>query len=85
MKKWLLAFLVMTLALQVRAEDQASTADLTLQQAVQDAQNHSPYYQQAQAKERETSWSQLEAWSDGFIPKLTVKGQYFLPDPQYST
>ncbi len=80
MKGWFWAFLILSLCSQVHAEESAS---LTLEQSLQEAQNHSPYYQKAQSMEKEASWGQLEAWSEGFLPNITVKGQYFLPDPQY--
>src|SRR5947207_2558395 len=82
MKKWLWAVLITIMASQIHAEDLTA---LTLEQALQDAQTHSPYYQKAQAMEREAGWGQLEAWSDGFFPHVHAKGQYFLPDPQYGS
>ena len=77
---WILAMLLLPAALQA----QADPAGLTLPEAVQEAEAHSPYYQKAQAGEREASWGQLEAWSEGFFPQVQVKGQYFLHDPQYT-
>jgi len=64
-----------------RAEDAAGS--LTLEAARQEAVEHSPQYQRAQSEEREAGWGQMEAISDGFLPHLSVKGQYF-PEVQYS-
>ncbi|HEY5038624.1 MAG TPA: TolC family protein, partial [bacterium] len=74
----------------VYAQDPTSSpstvsANLTLEQAIQDAQAHSPYYHKALDMEHEAGWGQLEAWSDGFFPHVHAKAQYFLPDPQYGT
>jgi len=80
MKGWFWAVLLLPLSSLAHAEEPVA---LTLEQSLQEAQNHSPYYQKAQAMEREAGWGQLEAWSEGFLPNITVKGQYFLPNPQY--
>ena len=63
----------------------AWAGDLTLDEALQDAKAHSPEYQKARAMEGEASWGQVEAWADGFLPQVRAKGQYFLPDPKYTS
>ena len=62
---------------------QDTAGNLTLQAAEQEAVEHSPQYQRALSEEREAGWGQMEAVSDGFLPHLAVKGQYF-PEVQYS-
>jgi outer membrane protein TolC len=56
---------------------------LTLDEAQQEAVTQSPEYGQAQAAERETSWGQFGAFSDGFLPQVTIQGQHFFAE-QYS-
>lgn len=63
-----------------------SSTSLTLETAQKEALEHSPLYRKAQAAEREAGWGQLEAFSEGFLPHLHAKGQYFLSDPlQYTS
>lgn len=50
---------------------------LTLDEALQEAEQNSPDYRRAQAVERETSWGQFEAVADGFLPHLSAKGEHF--------
>ncbi|HVM33061.1 MAG TPA: TolC family protein [bacterium] len=66
------------------AQDVAAGASLTLEAAQKEALVNSPVYRRSQDAEQEAGWGQLEAISDGFLPHLRVKGQYFLPDPEYS-
>ncbi|HET9869987.1 MAG TPA: TolC family protein, partial [bacterium] len=49
---------------------------LTLDEAQQEAVTASPAYGQAQAEEREASWGQVEAFSDGFLPHVSVTGRH---------
>jgi len=55
-----------------------SAGVLTLEEAQREAVEHSPLYHQAQAAEREASWSQVEAISQGFLPHVSLSGKYFL-------
>jgi outer membrane protein TolC len=50
---------------------------LTLQAAEQEALDHSPAYQKAQAVEREKGWARLEYLSEGFLPRLNLSGQHY--------
>ncbi len=75
-----LSLLTMT-AGWANAEDGAGV--LTLEAARREAVEHSPQYQRALSEEREAGWGQMEAVSDGFLPHLSVKGQYF-PEIEYS-
>ena len=75
-----LSLLTMT-AGWARAED--ATGALTLEAARHEAVEHSPQYKRALSEEREAGWGQMEAVSDGFLPHLGMKGQYF-PEIQYS-
>jgi outer membrane protein TolC len=49
---------------------------LTLDQALSEAVSQSPAYRQAQDNEREASWEQVEAFSDGFLPHVAVTGRH---------
>ena len=62
----------------------SDSAELTLDQAQQEAASQSPYYRQAQAAERQSSWNQFGVFSDGFLPQVTLEGQHFFTE-QYST
>ena len=53
---------------------------LTLKQAQSEAIQHSPYYEKAQAMESETSWGQYESLASGFLPQVTLSGQYFFTE-----
>ncbi len=55
---------------------------LTLDAALQEAVSQSPVYRQAQDMEHQTSWGQVEAFSDGFLPHVAVSGRHFF-DIQY--
>lgn len=86
--QWMGAALLWLAAGFIQAQDKSPaslSATLTLEQAQKEALEHSPEYHQAQSREKEKSWGQLEAVSEGFLPHVHVKGQYFLPDPDYTT
>jgi outer membrane protein TolC len=55
---------------------------LTLNAALQESVSQSPVYRQAQDMERQASWGQVKAFSDGFLPHVSVSGQHFF-DIQY--
>lgn len=63
----------------VSAQDAAAslTGNLTLDGAEQEALEHAPEYQKAQALEREAGWGQMDALSSGFMPKISIEGQHF--------
>jgi outer membrane protein TolC len=56
---------------------------LTLDAALQEAVSQSPVYRQAQDMERQTSWGQVEAFSDGFLPHVSITGSHFF-DVKYT-
>jgi outer membrane protein TolC len=60
----------------------AASGQLDLSTAQQEAVQHSPNYQKAVNFEKETSWRQVEALSEGFLPHISLKGNYFF-DNQY--
>ena len=66
------------------AEIPVAGGTLTLEDAQKEALSHSPVYRRSQDAEQEAGWGQLEAISDGFLPHVHLKGQYFLPDPEYT-
>jgi len=56
---------------------------LTLDQALQEAVSQSPVYRQAQDNERAASWGQVGAFSDGFLPHVSVSGRHLF-DERYT-
>ena len=56
---------------------------LTLDQALSEAVSQSPVYRQAQDNEREASWGQVQAFSDGFLPHVSVSGRHLF-DARYT-
>lgn len=62
-----------------KAKDTSSDT-LTLKQALKEAFDHSPYYQRAQAQEREAGWGQLEAVGQGFLPHLSLEGRHYFAE-----
>ncbi len=64
------------------AQDQPLPAGqtLTVEEAQQEAVERSPFYHQAQAAEREASWGQFEALSQGFLPHVSIGGKYFMSE-----
>jgi len=73
----------------VLAQDQDKPATgisggLTLEQAQKEALEHSPEYRQALSRERETSWGQMEALSDGFLPHVSLGAQHFFNNELFS-
>lgn len=61
-----------------------SSGMLDLATAQQEALEHSPAYQKAVNYEKETSWGQVEAFSEGFLPHVSISGKYFM-DNQYAS
>lgn len=55
---------------------------LDLATAELEAIEHSPDYQKAINAEKEASWEQVEAFTAGFLPHLSIGGKYFF-DNQY--
>ena len=76
MRKFLLVFSLLCTPSFGLAQDKPE-GSLTLEQAVQEAQNYSPVYHRAQAAEREAGWGQLEAISSGFLPHVSIGAQHF--------
>jgi outer membrane protein TolC len=64
------------------AEAGVSSGQLDLATAQQEAVENSPSYKKAVNFEREKSWGQAEALSEGFLPHIILKGNYFF-DNQY--
>ena len=60
-----------------------SPGTLDLSTAESEAVQHSPNYQKAVNYEKETSWGQVEAISEGFLPHLSIGGKYFFEN-QYA-
>jgi outer membrane protein TolC len=56
---------------------------LTLDNAMQEAVTQSPVYRQAQDAEQQASWGQVEAFSDGFLPHVSVSGSHLF-DVRYT-
>lgn len=56
----------------------SSSGQLDLSTAQQEAIEHSPSYQKAVNYEKETSWGQMEAFSEGFLPHISIGGKYFM-------
>ena len=84
-KLWSLMFILGIAPVLAQDKPAAPSGDLTLEEAQKEALEHSPEYHQALSQEKEKGWGQMEAVSDGFLPHVHVKGQYFLPDPDYTT
>jgi len=59
-----------------------TSSSLDLSTAEHEAIQHSPNYQKAVNFEKETSWGQVEAISEGFLPHLSIGGKYFF-DNEY--
>jgi outer membrane protein TolC len=57
---------------------------LTLEEAQKEALAHSPLYRQSESAEREAGWGQFEAFSNGFLPQVSVNAQHFFSE-QYAT
>jgi outer membrane protein TolC len=56
---------------------------LTLEEALSEAVSQSPVYRQAQDNERAASWGQVQAFSDGFLPHVSVSGRHLF-DERYT-
>lgn len=71
-------------ALAGQAFSQEETAPpgqtLTLEEAQKEAVERSPLYHESQAAEREASWGQFEALSQGFLPHVSIDGKYFMSE-----
>jgi outer membrane protein TolC len=65
------------------AATEVLTGQLDLATAQQEAIEHSPSYQKALNYEKETSWGQVEAFSEGFLPHISISGKYFMAN-QYA-
>src|SRR5579859_4402861 len=76
MRKYLLALSLLWTPSFGLAQDKPE-GSLTLEQAIREAQSHSPVYHHAQAAEREAGWGQLEAISGGFLPHISIGAQHF--------
>jgi outer membrane protein TolC len=53
---------------------------LTLKGAQTEAVEQSPYYEKARAMEGETSWGEYESFATGFLPQISIGGQYFFTE-----
>src|SRR5579859_2956439 len=65
------------------AANASATEGLSLKQAEHEALKSSPYYQRAEAVESETSWGSYQSLAEGFLPQVSITGNYFF-EQQYS-
>jgi len=74
---------LLTSLLFMAAFTQAASADqeqLTLKAAQSEAVEQSPFYEKAQAEDNGTSWSQYQAFAEGFMPQVSISGQHFFAE-----
>jgi len=85
--QWMSAALLWVAAGFIYAQDKTPTSSstaLTLEQAQKEALEHSPEYHQALSREKETSWGQVEAVSEGFLPHISLGAQHFFNNELFS-
>jgi outer membrane protein TolC len=72
-----------TPALTAAPAPASSAGLLDLTTAQREAVEHSPDYKKAVDFEKETSWGQVEAFTEGFLPHVSISGKYFMAN-QYA-